>query len=128
MARPILEAGCSFGHAFCSIARRTQLTIEGIAEVLPEQNITWKLEEDLYTFSAHDLLDWIREQDDDLVELVLIGHNPAMTDLVNALGNRSVLNVPTCGYAQIRFDADHWAELAPGAGVTAAFLTPKSLS
>jgi phosphohistidine phosphatase len=50
-----------------------------------------------------------------------------MTDLVNALGNQTVFNVPTCGYTQIRFEADRWMDLVPGTGRTVAFITPKSL-
>jgi phosphohistidine phosphatase len=125
MAEPIVNAGCRFEHVFCSIATRAQLTIEGISRALPDSEIQWKLEEALYTFSGHSLLDWCLDQDDGLDEMVLVGHNPAMTMFCNGMGNRQIENMPTCGYAQLVFPQDSWLELTPGSGKTVSFLTPK---
>jgi phosphohistidine phosphatase len=127
MARPIMEAGCSFEHVFCSMAKRTRMTIEGIAETLPHPGIKWQVEEQLYTFSSQALLGWIHQLDDALDEVVTIGHNPATTDFCNAMGDRFIPNVPTCGYVQLRFELDSWRTLAPGSGRTLAFLGPKLL-
>jgi len=125
MAEPILDAGCSFENVFCSIAQRAQSTIEGLSDSIPGQEITWQLDEDLYTFSWQQLLRWIHQLDDSLSNVVIVGHNPAMTYLCNEMGNQYIQNVPTCGYAQLAFPANTWCDLSPSSGKLVTFLTPK---
>ena len=125
MAPRLVEAECHFEHVFCSIATRAQLTIRGIAEALPDQSISWTSEDRLYTFSSQDLLSFCRKLDDSLGEVLLVGHNPAMTGFTNGMGNHYLENLPTCGYVQIEFPAATWAELEPESGTTKTILTPK---
>ena len=127
MALPISESGCSFANVFCSVANRAQSTIRGISEALPDQGIRWQVDEALYTFSGHSLLDYIHQLDDGLDDVVIVGHNPAMTELCNAMGDQSIGNVPTCGYAQLAFTENSWKDLGPGKGKMLTFLTPKML-
>jgi phosphohistidine phosphatase len=128
MAQPILSAGCDFKDVYCSISQRTQLTIQGISNALPGMTIEWELEEALYTFSSRALLSWFRQLSDEMDEVVTVGHNPATTDFCNWMTNAGIPNVPTCGYAQIRFPCSIWAELSPGSGSLERFLTPKMVA
>ena len=125
MAPHILEAGCNFETVFCSIAKRAQWTIEGISAALPEVNFTWSLESNLYTFSSQDLLSFCQNLDEGLEEVVLVGHNPAMTGFTNAMGNQYLYNLPTCGYVQIEFPTSSWERLSPETGTTKVILAPK---
>lgn len=125
MAEPILDAGCHFEHVYCSIARRAHMTIQGIDEALPGTQIEWELVESLYTFSSSSLLDWIRGLDDAVDEAVLIGHNPAFTDLVNELGNQFIANLPTCGYVQLQLEPRSWRNAGQNSGKLETFLSPK---
>ena len=99
--------------AWVSPARRAQLTLEGLCEGWPALGQTLHItEETLYTFASEDLVDWLREADDDRDELFLIGHNPGLTDLVNTLTRTYTLdNLPTAGYAQLSLDMDRWDQL-----------------
>ena len=125
MASKILDAGCDFKTVHCSIAKRAQLTIEGIAAALPEQSITWNLESHLYTFNSQDLFDYCQNLDDELASIVLVGHNPAMTGFTNGMGDQFIDNLPTCGYVQIELPAESWNEIAPETGTTKTILTPR---
>lgn len=127
MAQPIWDAGCRFENVFCSRAKRTQLTIQGLADALPGKSIEWQVEDALYTFSGRALLDWVNLLSEDLENVLLIGHNPATTDFCNGMANAGIPNVPTCGYAQIRFPQTKWVDLTVGSGTLAAFLTPKTV-
>lgn len=127
MAQPIWNAGCRFENVFCSRARRTQLTIQGIADALPGKNIRWQVEDALYTFSGRALLDWVSMLNEGIDEVVMVGHNPATTDFCNGMANAGIPNVPTCGYAQILFPQDNWTDLQVGTGKLECFLTPKSV-
>ena len=125
MARPIFDSGCGFGHVYCSTARRAQSTIEGIAAALPHHPFTWDLDETLYTFSSRDLLAWVRRLPEDLQEVVIVGHNPALTDFCNAMAHAGIPNLPTCGYVRLQFKVTDWRSIGPGTGETRVLLTPK---
>ncbi len=125
MAEPIVRAGCNFDKVFCSIAKRAQMTIQGINQALQDREIEWELDDSLYTFSSHNLFLRCREMDNSQADVVLVGHNPAMTDFCNTMGNRYIENMPTCGYAQLAFPQESWEALSPGTAEVVAFLTPK---
>ena len=127
MAEPILEAGCQFQQVYCSIAIRAQMTIEGISRALVNYQFGWELDESLYTFNSHILLHRCWELDDSFDDVVLVGHNPAMTEFCNIMGNRTIAKLPTCGYAQLRFPQNSWSSLSPGNAETVSFLTPKNI-
>ena len=115
--------------AAVSPARRAQLTLEGLCAGWPElADAAHVTTEALYTFSYSDLIDWIAEQHDQLDALFLIGHNPALTDLVNVItGEYTLDNLPTAGYVQLTAHIDHWSELERGGGRVEQSLFPKQI-
>ncbi|KPQ34219.1 MAG: phosphohistidine phosphatase SixA [Phormidesmis priestleyi Ana] len=125
MAPQIVKAGCRFEAVFCSPALRAQSTIEQINQALSPQNITWQVDPDLYTFEAQALLRWCHRLNDDLSEVVIVGHNNALTDLINQLGDQPIENLPTCGYAQLAFSGSTWQSLKANSGELVSFLKPK---
>lgn len=127
MAQAILDVGCSFDAVFTSPAIRARTTIENIAANLPKHNINVKVDDALYTFSASSLLDWCRDLSDDLTDVTIVGHNPAITDLTNRLSGSVILNVPTCAYVQMEFDGN-WSDLGAGAAKLITFITPKMIT
>lgn len=70
--------------------------------------------ERLYTFDEDELLSVIKEQDDAEDKLMVFGHNPAMTVLVNLLGDKAIDNLPTTGLVVIDFDVNSWKEIKKG--------------
>jgi phosphohistidine phosphatase len=128
MAPHLVAAGCTFEAVFCSPAQRARSTIELIAQALPAQDITWTVVEDLYTFSSDDLYAWCRALPESLTDVMLVGHNPALTDFCNSLSDSDLHNIPTCGYAQLKARAGGaWSDLAQTPFALAAFLRPKHL-
>lgn len=112
-----------------SPAKRAQLTLEGLCESWPTlvelEHIT---DEDLYTFSAEDLFEWLMTQDDGKSTLFIIGHNPALTELANALAGDNVLaNLPTAGYLELSLQIDHWRDMRQGCGLIEHSLFPRQL-
>ena len=113
---------------FVSPARRAQLTLEGLCAGWPDltqwQHVT---DEALYTFAAGDLLYWIAACPDQRDSVFIIGHNPALTELVNTLGQRVLDNLPTAGYARLLLNVDTWAMLEPGCASLEQLLLPRKL-
>lgn len=113
-----------------SPARRAQLTLAGLMDGWPAlAEIEHDTEEDLYTFSASDVADWLMAVDDGEDACFIIGHNPALTELINALtGEYALANLPTAGYARLALDIDRWTALGQGVGRLEYSLFPKQLS
>lgn len=112
-----------------SPARRAQLTLGGLQDGWPAlQDLDHITDEDLYTFSADDLVRWLRRCDDESNSQFLIGHNPAFTDLINWLCDDMVLeNLPTAGYARLELAISSWADISEGCGRLLDTLFPKQL-
>ena len=112
-----------------SPARRAQRTLGGLCDGWPAlaacDHIT---DEDLYTFAANDLLEWLLGQDEEQQSLFIIGHNPALTDLANALaGDDALVNLPTAGYLELALQIDHWRDMRQGCALIEFSLFPRQL-
>lgn len=127
MASEIAKTGCDFSNVFTSPAQRAKETIERITGNLKNISFSWTVAEKLYTFSAHDLLAFCREDlPEKIDQAVIVGHNPAFHDFCNQMmtGN-PIEKLPTCAYARLEMDADTWNLIGPGTMRLTAFLTPK---
>lgn len=69
-------------------------------------NIVFK--DELYTFNDIELAQIIKSCDDDVDNLIVFGHNEAITNFVNKFGSTFIDNVPTCGFVSIIFDTTNW--------------------
>ena len=128
MATHLQDAGLDFSNTFCSPAVRAQSTIALINQHLPEIAIEWKTDKALYCFDSRDLLKWCRTIDESLSEVLIIGHNPALTDLCNELSSSDVKNIPTCGYVQLNAkSACKWQNITVNSFELTRFITPKKL-
>jgi phosphohistidine phosphatase len=97
--------------------------------VTGEMGLPWdeiQIEEDLYHATEYEMLDIIREQEDYLDGLLLFGHNPGMTYLVNDLSDLDLENLPTCGVVILQFDVDSWAEIGEALATSADIHIPKN--
>ncbi len=114
---------------YASPARRAQLTLDGLCEGWPAiAALEHAIEEPLYTFDADDIFSWLLERDDSQAALFIIGHNPALTDLANALSLEDGLaNLPTAGYLELSLQIDHWRDLRQGCARIQDSLFPRQL-
>lgn len=81
----------------------------------------------LYFEGAEGLLDVIRSLPAGVNAAMLFGHNPTMTESVNALARATIDNMPTCGIAEIRFDVTSWEDVDNGLGVLQWYDYPKRI-
>jgi phosphohistidine phosphatase len=75
----------------------------------------------LYDFRGANTIRFIKSLDDDLDRVMIVGHNHAFTSIVNMMGDKYIENLPTCGFAMIEFDVDHWADIVTGKTVLTIF-------
>lgn len=120
MAGALFNAGIQFPAIYCSSATRAQQTIQGIYDNWPGQAFNWQVDEALYEFSESNLKNWLNKAFQYKNELMVVSHNPSLTNLINSLCRSDLYNFPTCAYAQIRFK-----ELDVADGELMLFLKPK---
>ena len=80
----------------------------------------------IYEATAAEILEVIRELDDERDRVFLFGHNPGLTDLVNELSEPAIDNVPTSGAVELRLATGRWADISRATVRRAAFITPKA--
>ena len=127
MAKALANQAHVFERIHCSSARRAQMTIERLLSHSNLNQKTWHTESALYTSHAPSLLDWWQNQKDAFNHLTQLGHNSAMTDLIEHLTGESIGNFPTCAYAQLKFNGHHWRNLSADSCQLTALITPKQL-
>lgn len=84
-----------------------------------------KLDHNLYDFTGGNLLRIIKNCDQKVNNLMIFGHNHAITAFVNTYGDKLIDNVPTCGVVIIEFNINSWENL--NKGKTLKTLFPKTL-
>jgi phosphohistidine phosphatase len=118
----------------CSSADRAVETWRIVAAQLrapPEARV----ERSLYGGDASEVLAQISEIASGARVLLVIGHNPTLHQLAFSLSqqddgealNRLARDFPPGALAEIEFDADEWAEIAPGSGSLVSLVTPADL-
>jgi phosphohistidine phosphatase len=113
-------AGLDPDRVLCSPAKRTRETLECLA-VDAEVGYEAKI----YGNDVDTLFELLRETDEQVGTLLLIGHNPALHQLVHDLTDDGGDSFPTCALAVIEI-TEGWAGAWPGAGRRTAFWSPKA--
>lgn len=81
-------------------------------------------DERVYASSVDRLLYLLQELDEKLDCVLLVGHNPEMTELARHFSD-AIPDMPTCAVAEFRFDADTWADIGALAPAASSFDSPK---
>ncbi|MCF7569119.1 histidine phosphatase family protein [Sabulilitoribacter arenilitoris] len=108
-----------------SDAIRTKITANSFISNLNIDEKLVNFNHNLYDFSGYNLVKTIKEVDISINNLMVFGHNHAITNFVNTYGDKYIENVPTCGVTIIHFDIDNWANLSNGKTIFTLF--PKDL-
>ena len=99
---------------FSSKARRAFETATIFAAKYPFPLIEIVVKEDLYTFDENQLEKVIKSLNNDLENVILFGHNAAITNFVNKFGDIFIENVSTSGLVWIKFECEEWKLLKKG--------------
>jgi len=75
----------------------------------------------LYTFDERELKEIVKSCPNDCNNLILFGHNNAITDFVNKFGDIFIDNVPTAGFVSIIFETNNWKSITKGKTIKILF-------
>jgi phosphohistidine phosphatase len=134
LSRHLKAAGVVPDLVLCSPARRAVETVDGLRPALREAATVW-FDHAVYDADADDLLALVRTVPREVRRLLLVGHNPAVQELVLDLSRdhlderRAAVQAkfPTGALATLRFEGG-WSALAPGTARLTDLVTPRSLS
>ena len=124
MANRLKEQKMHPQHIISSSAPRALKTALIIAETLslpkPETH------ESIYTGNKETLLGLIKGFDESHDFIVLVGHNPDVSDLLSLLTGIS-RDVPTCTMVLVIFAINNWQDITKGSGDMEWYSTPAQL-
>ena len=108
MGRRIHRAGIRPSLIVSSPAVRAWTTAKAVAQAIGYPLEFLQREDDLYLASVNRILDVLVAQDNGFNNLMLVGHNPGLTEFVNYLSPGLTSNLPTAGVVSFDFDRDDW--------------------
>lgn len=109
MGKRIHEHGIRPSLIVSSPATRAWRTAKIIAREINYPREFLQREDRLYLASLDEILDTVVAQDNSFNNLMIVGHNPGMTDFANFLVPGLTYNVPTAGVVSVEIDQDDWS-------------------
>ena len=109
MGRRIQEHGIRPSLIISSPATRAWKTAKVIAHAINYPREFLQKEERLYLASLDEILDVVVAQDNGFNNLMVVGHNPGLTDFANFLVPGLTGNLPTAGVVSVQVDQDDWS-------------------
>jgi phosphohistidine phosphatase len=107
-----------------SPASRTLTTAQVIAKKLDYKLKDIVVDDRLYPGAVDDLLNIIRDLADKLDRVMLVGHNPVLTEVAQRLSS-DITHMPTCAVAAFTFNAKSWPDVGNATVATVALDYPK---
>ena len=108
--------------ASCSL--RTQETADKLADKLEFEGPRYYLKE-LYLTQPETLKETLMMQEKHFDSILVVSHNPQVTELANMLTEEHISKIPTVGVVAINFDIKKWSQLEEAQGEIDFFIYPK---
>lgn len=91
-----------------SDANRAQTTAEFFKDAFKVSDKNFIKNKSLYDFGGKNVLEVIKNLDNTLERVLIVGHNHALTSIANMLGDIGIDNITTCGFVEIQFNIEKW--------------------
>ena len=113
MAKVIKAEGKPVDSLVCSSAVRTATTANVLVSDLdfPQEKIN--LKRSLYNAGMGEYIGILRNTENSINSILIVGHNPAVSYLAERFTNGRISDFPTCGLVKIAFAVDDWANIKP---------------
>jgi len=124
MGRRLLQRHGKPDLIVSSPALRALATAKLLAEGLDYKLKRLVVDDRLYAAAMETLIAVIEEIDDKLESVMLVGHNPGVTDLAHYFSS-DISHMPTCAVAVLAFDVKTWFAVGRGKPARVDFDAPK---
>ena len=126
MGRRLKARGARPSLILSSTANRAITTARTIAHEIGYPIEFIQPEQELYLAWPDKILNILIRGGAQFNDVMIVGHNPGLTELANNISNAHIDNLPTCGAFAIDAEIDDWAELPNNPGTLAWFDYPKN--
>ena len=108
-----------------STSKRTRLTSKYFTEKIHFDSISYI--DELYHASYSDIINIISKVENNFNSVMVIGHNPGLTELINQYTIMNIYNLPTTGVVKVEFKGDKWDRITENKGIIVYKKFPKEL-
>ena len=121
-------------HVLCSSAVRARETLAGVAASAGWDRAagtpTVRYDRRLYGARRQQIIDAIRATDDDVAKLMVVAHDPGLSEVARVLAGRGDgthdarlrESFPPAALARLEFAVSSWRDVGPGRGALTAFV------
>jgi phosphohistidine phosphatase len=128
IAETLKKKNISFDAIYSSPANRALHTAIIFTRVLKIPFHTIKIEEQLYSESDSEIMQFLKNLPESHSKVMVVGHNPTFTDLANRFLKQRISNLPTAGAVLLELNCDSWNQIGPVAVVKDNLFFPKKIS
>jgi phosphohistidine phosphatase len=128
MAKELNDKKVVVDHMISSHAKRALETAKIIAAGINYPIEKIEISKNIYEHTDDDILDMISGVDNDMISLMVFGHNPTFTQLANRFLDEPIELLPTSGVISITFETNNWLEITKVKHKTNFMLFPKQLN
>lgn len=128
MGKRLKERGIHPSLILSSPAKRAVSTCKRLADAMGHDRRNIEIDQALYHADEEDILSVVWRIDRKLTSVMIVGHNPGLTDFVNSINRNQepvTQNMPTCGVVAFSFAIDEWKGVTFGTGKLDFFDFPK---
>ena len=128
MGRRLKKKGVQLDAIVSSDAIRAMDTAAAVAEILELPPKAIRHTGDLYHATPDQILDVVYRLKNQWNQVMVVGHNPGLTELVQRLYPEPIASVPTAGIVELRFDVSSWQRIDSAKLAFSTFDCPKNHS
>ncbi len=128
MGRRLAERKVQPDLVLSSPALRARLTAEAVVGQLGNDPKRLIFDPRIYLAGLDELIALLRGIARDQHDILLIGHNPGLTDLANFLVDGKIANLPTCAMFRVELPDSDWSKLDRRKARTLFYDYPKKVS
>ncbi len=125
MGEVLKQKGLNPSIILSSAANRAKLTAIGVAKALNYDKNKIRYVDKIYEATTDELFLIINSLEESFDEVLIIGHNPSMTELINRLGDVTLDNLPTASVVGFIFKNKSFKDIKPKSGKFLFFEYPK---
>jgi phosphohistidine phosphatase len=125
MAQRFVERAEPVDILMSSPAERAITTARMFAKALGLPDDRIRQNKEIYLAPHNALLRIVNLLPKGSTRVMLVGHNPGMSELVEYLGDSDIGEMPTCATVRLDFDLANWADVSMGLGAIRWYDYPK---
>jgi phosphohistidine phosphatase len=124
MAKRLAKRHVQIDLLLSSPAKRAIKTAKALADKLDYKLKNIVVDDRLYPGAVDEMLKCIHGLGDRLSRVMLVGHNPALSQLAHRIAS-DIAHMPTCAVAELTFAAKSWRHVSKATLVAVALDLPK---